>query len=236
MTAIWKDNHITFEFIEKNEKERQSIQSISSLYGMIVFFLKKTTMMDIIMQPLLWISMLVYILSQYALLIDPKAHYSFETSFQPMRTISTSMSFLIVFFVSDCYKRFQRQYDSVALNNSKIYDIMLNGRAILSYEEQLRLWRYLNIAHILSFMTTSYIYTFESLLYPLQKKYILLNETEIDILNQKYINIKSDDSSELCYGIVQEVFGWITDNIFHLYKNDKIKFSMRIPFLIKYKK
>eukprot|EP01040_Poterioochromonas_malhamensis_P010419 gene10419-11335_t len=116
------------------------------------------------------------------------------------------LSFFLVFFVSQAYTRFMTQYDISMRIKGRIVNLSLFARKVLPPAEALRLTRYANATHVLGYVGLSDAYTSKNLFEPLNNKYHLLTESEVERLN--VIGLKSGSSCTV------EVIVWMFEMIY----------------------
>lgn len=95
----------------------------------------------------------------------------------------------------------------------RIFDITLMSNDLLSPFDSLRLFRYLNAAHVLAYIGCTDLYTEDNLFRPLNEEYQLLSDTEYNRI--KVIGFNGGNA-------YREVIAWIRRDISELYKKDDI--------------
>jgi len=89
------------------------------------------------------------------------------------------ITFLLVFYVTSCYHRFKEQHDAVMKSVGSLVNVSLQSHDSISWEASWNLFRYLNAAHILSYIGLETVYDEDNIFHPHNKKYKLLNEKEM---------------------------------------------------------
>jgi len=89
------------------------------------------------------------------------------------------ITFLLVFYVTSCYNRFKEQYDAVMKSVGSLVNVSLQAHDSISWEGSWALFRYLNAAHILSYVGLETVYDEDNIFQPHNEKYKLLNEQEM---------------------------------------------------------
>jgi hypothetical protein len=106
-----------------------------------------------------------------------------EADLPPIKNLDilgSFLSFFLVFFASQSYNRFERQYACSMSCEGRIFDVCSVAQACLSPSEAHRLWRHINAAHVLAYvgLTETDDYSVSSMLKQLQTKHRLLNDNE----------------------------------------------------------
>jgi len=89
------------------------------------------------------------------------------------------IAFLLVFYLTACYTRYTAQHDAVMNSGGFMSNICLFAHNWFSFAGKRRIFRYLNAAHILSFVGLEGVYDETNLFAPLNTAHRLLSETEI---------------------------------------------------------
>ena len=113
---------------------------------------------------------------------DPAQAYD-EQELPPIKNIGvlgSFLSFFLVFFASQSYGRFNKQFQQSLACKGRIQDICSIAQASLSSGAAHRLWRHVNAAHMLAYigLTEPNRYSVSSLLKPLQREHRLLTDVE----------------------------------------------------------
>jgi len=212
-----KDCMKEYEKLENLDSIRRDIKTACYRQPHEVFykFLTTRSIWSLINVPIFWCSIGIYIVIRVCQIegIYPNGEVgiSFTT---PMSTLGTFMSFSVTFYTSNCYQRFHAIYLTAMSAQGKVYEIVLSANATMPPEESWRIWRYMNVAHIVAYTGLAGIYTKNNLFIPLVSKYKLLTTEEYDRLLS--IGIESGGSG------YREVLTWITESLYRLHRKGVI--------------
>merc|ERR1719433_1815583 len=111
----------------------------------------------------------------------------FEVSPPDTGGLGLFVSFLVVFYVSQCFSRFYNQYFACTSCRGRIFDACCLIRTGLKDKEvQLRLWRYISLIHISGYCGLTPVFDRDNLFFPMCDKYGLLTPEEKDVINEQF--------------------------------------------------
>jgi hypothetical protein len=91
--------------------------------------------------------------------------------------ISTVVTFMIIFYVSYCYSRYEAQYEDAHRVQEAVVDACLSARVCFSDSDEVhRLWRYLNLLHVSAYCGLTTDLTEENFLRPFAEEHGLFAE------------------------------------------------------------
>jgi predicted membrane chloride channel (bestrophin family) len=93
---------------------------------------------------------------------------------------STFVSFLLVFFFTQSYSRFWLQYEAAMGCKGRIFDAILLARTCMDLSSSMKLFRYMNAAHLLGYVGMGESYTATNFFFPINDIYHLLSESEVE--------------------------------------------------------
>ena len=204
-----------YEKLENLDSIRKKIKKACYQLPHEVFYKFFTTRsiwsFNVINAPIFWCSIGIYIVIRVCQIknVYPQGFEGIYFA-TPMSTLGTFMSFAVTFYTSNCYQRFNAIYLSAMSAQGRIFDISLIIKAILPPEESWRIWRYMNVAHIVAYTGLSDAYTKNNLFIPLVSKYKLLTTEEYDRLLS--VGIENGGSG------YREVLTWITESLYRLHR------------------
>ena len=207
-------NHITHEQLIDIEGTRTKLYEKAKNFDQFHIFhsFVGTMIPDMLTSPLAWGMAAEYIIIR--VLLKKKIIFVGVDVPQINTTIisivGSFMSFFLVFFLSQAYTRFMAQY-TVSKNLLKcINRIAYGAKNSLPFSEAMRLVRYLNAAHIAGYVGLSNAYSVENLFHPLNDKYHLLTDKEVERL--KSIDMDAGSSA------LREIVGWCFNLIYDNYR------------------
>jgi len=157
-----------------------------------------------------WITILSYCMMRWYMVTPPSQPVLPLTAVTAMCSIS---AFLLVFYISKIYDRYMNIFWLSISLEGRIFDMTLMGNNLLPPTYTLRLFRYLNAAHILAYVGCTDLYTEDNLFGPLNEEYQLLSPTEYERI--RAIGFNGGNA-------YREVIAWIRRDINELYKNKVI--------------
>lgn len=122
-------------------------------------------------------------------------------------------SFLLVFYTNQVYSRYIGMFWLTNALQGRMLDVCLMIQSFLSIPEALRIYRYLNAAHILGYIGCTKTYTEDNLFVPFNEKYQLL--TEMEFRRVKDIGLTGGSA-------YREILNWLLRHVQDLYKQKKI--------------
>ena len=213
----------SFVMIRDSMKEYDKLETLDSTrrdmkkscykrpHEVLYTFLTMRSFWNLINVPIFWCSIGIYVLIRVCQITNLYPNGSEGIYFAtPMSTLGTFMSFAVTFYTSNCYHRFYAIYLSAMGAQGKVYEISLTAKATLPPEEYWRIWRYMNVAHIVAYTGLSGVYTKNNLFIPLISKYKLLTTEEYDRLLS--VGIESGGSG------YREVLTWVTESFYRLHR------------------
>jgi hypothetical protein len=202
----------SYSEIKEIEGERKRLSEASKSYSglQVLTTFTGTIIPHIICSPQSWFILMLYCV------IRSLMNYDIIFQGPDMPQINTAvvsimggfMSFFIVFFLSQTYSRFMQNLELTTRVRGRAFHMLIIARSTLPKEETYRLFRYLNVIHILAYIGLSEIYTEKNILIPLNEKYYLLTEPEFQRLRS--IGLKGGSAH-------REVIVWCIDMIFDVF-------------------
>ena len=141
---------------------------------------RSTVLYLIIFDSKFYLSLLVYVAVRYTYIENTTMP---TLQIVPVGYIGSLVSFLVVFFASQVYTRYLNLYNFSMVLEGRIFDTILLAKTLLSPSVAMRIFRYINAAHILCYIGFADVYKVHNLLEPLNNQYYLLDSAEISRLN-----------------------------------------------------
>lgn len=210
-----------YEQTERMNDKRRKLLKRSNLTGIrIIFHWKYTLLVGIFLDSQLYLSLLAYGLGRY---LKASALTTLApTTLTGVGILANLFSFLLVFYLTQSYSRFQAQYEIAMSIEGRIFDAIMHARATLTPEGAWRLFRHLNAAHLLCYTGFGDVYNEANLLFPLNAKYALLNDSELHRLRSLGFRGGS------CY---REVLAWAIEGI-KLQRREDVIDAMEMDTLV----
>lgn len=148
-------NNPNWKKVQELEKRRRAIlkKTDSSFFRMLLFW-DGTVLQALITEPMLWITMIIYILVRVGARIGLPTFVS-EVGGTDTTTIGAFLTFFLVFHAHDAVVSFSTLYQASMDCEERIYDIATIAAAYLPRERAMRLVRYMNAAHIAGYVGLS---------------------------------------------------------------------------------
>ena len=148
-------NNPNWKKVQELEKRRRAIlkKTDSSFFRMLLFW-DGTVLQALITEPMLWITMIIYILVRVGARIGLPTFVS-EVGGTDTTTIGAFLTFFLVFHAHDAVMSFSTLYQASMDCEERIYDIATIAAAYLPRERAMRLVRYMNAAHIAGYVGLS---------------------------------------------------------------------------------
>lgn len=177
-----RDGDMNYNDLQAIEKQRMEYRHFSFIEGKeLLMRFADTVLIDIVEDAIFWISGMVYILVKLLLVYGCIPH---DTS--PMVSVSTLggfISFLLVFFLNECYLRYKAQYLEQIKGLNTIVSIAEYANSFMSNKDRvLQLIRYLNVAHIVAYTGMTELYAESNLLVPMVSEFNLLTRKELELI------------------------------------------------------
>jgi len=125
-------------------------------------------------------------------------------TFTPVSAVGSLSSFILVFFVSQAWSRFQQMYALAMALEGRIFDLTLLIQNLLPQAARWRVWRHINAAHCLTYIGASAHYNDANLLMPLNSRYNFLTDEELARIRS--IGLSGG-------GATREVLSWVVTTI-----------------------
>ena len=156
--------------------------------------------------PAMVCAVLIYVIVRFVAIYLRSAPLSNAFSLGAVTAVGGICYFILVFFMSQSYTRMLSVWSSCCTLQGRTLDVvLLLQQSRVSAPVTLRVWRYINTAHILGYTAIpNSCYTYENLFEPFDVKYGLLHNDELERLEE--IGMTSDAS-------VREVLSWIMFSI-----------------------
>jgi predicted membrane chloride channel (bestrophin family) len=164
------------------ENVRVTIEKFSWFIGFKLLFLYNYTVLQhVAEEPLYPITLLLYILTRILVIFDVIGS---DTKYlEPAGTISTVLSFLFVFYVSNAYSVYYGSYNASMTVHGSVQNIAMCVRSELNRPAALKVLRLLNAAHFTAYVGLSpKDYKVDNFLVPSCNKYHLLTNEELQFL------------------------------------------------------
>ncbi len=178
-----------------NEIERRRLNVLGrtdvSFFRML-FYWDGTVLQAVITKPMLWITLAIYIAVRIGARWDMPSFVSTLGS-TDTAVIGGFLTFFLVFHVHDSMGRFNTLFNASKDGRGRILSIAALAHTYLPRNRALRLIRYLNAAHVASYVGLSDVYTFDAFFQPLNEAQCLLTEEEV--MRMKCINMDEGASA-----------------------------------------
>ena len=202
----------TYEELLKLEDYRKSVVRKSYHSGLLMLMAWHPTILKYVFSDLqFWLSLGVYAYMRYY--ITPHANIIVPSS--GISAIGSLMSILLVYYLNSGFSRYYQIYYTSMSVQGRIFDFAIMSRSYLSTEKSMILWRYLNAAQILGYMSFSRIHNEDNFFKPLNDKHNFLTDMEFDILKNAY-DLRSSGSA------YREVIEWATEEIEEEVENNRL--------------
>jgi hypothetical protein len=173
--SLKQQRELVFQKLLRVDAKRMEISNYTQKSGFeILFKFAGTVWLNVLFQPLLYVTLAVYFVSRWKHFDD----YVLPST-GAMGVLGALMSFLIVFFVQQSYTRYFAQQQTCVGCQTRLMDAVALSKGFISEEHQWKMWRYLNAAHILGYVGISDVYNMDNLLENLNEKCALLTHDEL---------------------------------------------------------
>lgn len=170
---------LTYDELEKIEVARDRVRLSAYDKGIsLLGHWQGTILRCVVLAPDVWFSLAVYVVVKYCMeagILDPS-----EVPLSYLGIVGGFISFLLVFFIGECYSRYMNQFGRLAGCFGRIFDCAALAGAILPKPRASRLLRYMNTAVIVGVSALSDVYDEENFFIPLIKNHKLLTDKELD--------------------------------------------------------
>eukprot|EP00187_Rhodella_violacea_P013063 CAMPEP_0184711202 /NCGR_PEP_ID=MMETSP0314-20130426/1892_1 /TAXON_ID=38298 /ORGANISM="Rhodella maculata, Strain CCMP 736" /LENGTH=400 /DNA_ID=CAMNT_0027173249 /DNA_START=116 /DNA_END=1318 /DNA_ORIENTATION=- len=207
----------TFEYLVKVEKQRRRIlQRTSESFWRILTHWKGTCLSLILKDGLFWTTMAIFIGIRIWLRLGSVPEFIILIANTDVTLIGGFLSFFVVYYVGECYGRFNAAYNLCMDAEGKIFDIATLAATNMPKESAQRLNRYLNAANIAAYTGLSLDYPHNTFFVELNKRNIFLTEEEHARMQEVGMHDGGSPFLELCTWAMNEIgaacrAGHITD-------------------------
>jgi hypothetical protein len=173
---------MSYSELQDVEKRRMEYRTFSFHEGKdLLLRLADTVLVDILIDPNFWLTGVVYgvvtSMREFGL-IDAD-----DSTMASVAALGGFISFLLVFFLNECYLRYKAQYLEQVRGMNIIISIAEWGHSFMSNKDRvLQIVRYLNVAHIFAFTGMTEIYAESNLLVPMVDEFNLLTRKELELI------------------------------------------------------
>ena len=175
-----------------------SLQIVMSMQGTVLEWCIKGVQM--------WISVSVYIVTR--ILVRRFRKPEEQQQFPPMdapHIIGGFLSFFLVFYASQAYRRFNAMYNNSMACLGRIFDVCTLAKVNMERAAALRIWRHVNLAHVLAYTDVSDTYGARNFLEPMNQKYGLCSRAEW----RRILELNPDSSSDA----TREAIAWAVNDV-----------------------
>lgn len=189
----------TWEELQRIEKDRRSIlKRIDEPFWQILSHWDGTCLGVLSRDPLLWMSMALYVLIRLQAHFGNLPVYVEEVGeASDISILGTFLSFFLVFFVNQSNSRFNEMYKKTAEIRRRILDAAGVAAITLPPAQALRLVRYMNAAHAAGYVGLSVTYTQASFFDELNRSLGLLTPSEKAYIDQCDMDHRGDCFREI---------------------------------------
>jgi len=168
----------------------------------LLFLFEGTSFASVFTNWQLWLNLAVFWISRYLQATPLNLLPSLCST--ALGICTTLAQWTLVFYINQCYARFNMQYNFCTSSSGAILDACKIARTCMSKAGQWRLFRLLNAAHLLTFIGIGDEYTEEGLFVPANERLLLLSPYEVKRI--KKIGMKGPAAS-------REVLVWAMQSI-----------------------
>mmetsp|Transcript_26312 Transcript_26312/g.57099 ORF Transcript_26312/g.57099 Transcript_26312/m.57099 type:complete len:468 (-) Transcript_26312:78-1481(-) len=197
----YKVKEMNWDEVQDVERRRRKLLPQSDMRGhrKILAHGDGTVIPVLVKSLLFWFSAALFVLIRGIISATDKAFP--DVGFDEVKAIGGFLSFFLVFFTGQSYKRFLTLYSKSMSMEGRIFDVsVLVKSSGLSTPRALRILRYMNAAHLLGYVGLSATYTEENFLRHLNCKNRLLSEDEYNRILEV-----NPDAGGSCY---RELVAW----------------------------
>jgi len=207
-------DYVGFAELERIEKERRKLITFAADGGSLILLHWNSTVLHyVLVDAQFWIACIIYAICRK---FDVDNYLPGPPiSFSSVGVIGGLMSFLLVFFVSQSYSRFNAQYDAAMACESCIINASMLARSAMPKADAYRLVRHLNGALLCMYVGLSTVYNEENFFYPLNNRYCLLTKPEASVV------VKLGMDRTRCVA-GREVVAWALNGLKQCFDNGKI--------------
>lgn len=146
VTANFKDGELSWEQLQAVEKRRRAILRRQGRFSFfrIVLFWDGTLLKMLTSEPLLWLTMLIYILIRIFAHLDALPEVLNDIAGADIGVIGVFLSFFLVLFVNDANSTVEKIYGISMQCKARVLDVAALAKTTLPRENALRLVRYMN--------------------------------------------------------------------------------------------
>lgn len=206
-TSVLKGDELSWEQLQSVEKRRRAILRRQGKYSFfkIVLFWDGTLLKMLSTEPLLWLTMLIYIIIRIFAHLDTLPEVLNDIAGADIAVIGVFLSFFLVLFVNDANSTVENIYSISMECKARVLDVAALAKTTLPREHGLRLVRYMNAVHTAGYVGLSGVYKYENFFVPINKLNRLLTDEEVERLEDVRM-----DGSEAAY---REIITWCLDEI-----------------------
>lgn len=231
-------NNIQFEknLIREYENTIFIHKNKSTGYSKLLL-LKNTIFINIFSDLFFWVNNFIY--NAFIILYFCNIQYNgvipvFSSELISAANINGFIFFILVFFISQCYNRYNQHFNNVIDINLSLEKLLLNTcfnidkKDYENIEKIINVFSGITIIHVLSYIKPGVgIYTYENLLYPLINHYSLITNDEL----KKLKNIKNTEKNQTIINNITFNFPKYNGNYYE--KGDLVTLYSKIVNLIK---
>jgi predicted membrane chloride channel (bestrophin family) len=171
----------SFNELTKIEADRDQVRVRAYEKGLsLLFHWKGTIIRQVLLSYEIWLSLGVYAAVKYLLETDKLAATDVPLSY--LGIVGGFISFLLVFFIKECYGRYMDQFSRLASVCGRVFDVGCMGSACMPKPRIQCLLRYMCVTMMVGVTAMSDTYNTGNLLFPVIDQYKLLSEEEKEFL------------------------------------------------------
>lgn len=200
------EDDMSYKDLQNVERKRMEYRTYSFIEGKdLLFRYTDTVLMDLMQDANFWLTGIVYCVFKFLVLQEIINHD--DSPMVSVATLGGFISFLLVFFLNECYLRYKAQYLEQVRGMNTIVSIAEYSHSFISNKDRVhQLVRYLNVAHIVAYTGMTELYAESNLLVPMVEEFNLLTRKELEL-------IRSFDSDDDGKGALACIVYWAHDVI-----------------------
>ena len=169
-----------YERLKSIEGRRRKILKRKDLsFFKTLLFYDGTVLQTVLNEPMLWITMLIYILVRVGAYASLPTFVS-EIGSTDTTTVGAFLTFFLVFFTNNAVNRFDELYHVSMACSANIFNAATLASSSFPRERGLRLVRYLNAAHVAGYVGLSETYNYDNFFLPLNESKRFLTKQELE--------------------------------------------------------
>ena len=193
----------TYEDLLKLEAYRKTVVRKSYRSGLLLLMTWDATILRYVFSDFqFWFSLGIYAFMRFY--ITP--NQLLQSPVTGISAIGSIMSILLVYYLNNGFSRYTQIYYVSMSCQGRIFDLSFMCRSYLSIEKSMTIWRYMNAAHVLGYMSFSRIHSEDNFWRPLNDKHKFLTEVEYETLKAAY-DLRSGGSG------YREVLEWAIEEL-----------------------